>query len=768
MIKMIGVMFMVILAPAMLLGDAGVLVPSTVSDYPDHSVLSLYRMEVTITIRDKIAETRVLQVYRNHTSSTLEGQYIFTIPEKAMIKDFAIWEDGVRIPGIIMEKERARKIYEELVWRAIDPGLLERAGLEHEINYFSVNVAPIWPHGTKRIEMFYTEDLPLVQRTVFYDFPFEPTLYESEQAESLAICLVIEDRIKIGEFSVSSESFKMDIIEQSENRIEANYQGIDISFVEDLSLSFKEHFEDVSLEVLAYRDVEERGEYFYLDGIPPPQTGFFMVKAGFNMQEAQKAESRARNYLFLFDNSLSMMWKEIETAFATITSLFDFVDKGSTINVACFNLSIDRKWRESQESNSMNRNEALLFLKSKCITGGTDIEYLLKELKRERNTVPILITDGYPTHGEIDYRHLLALAKGLPPLFIVGIGDNPNRVLLEKLSMETGGRYLWLRSMNEEKLKIFFETIGGGEIRNLELSLSPSKVFEDVYPETPQMVFNGNDISFTGKYLKPVANATVQLSFMHRGEKRSVKKKVTFPEKEKVYKEVGRLWAKSRVDFLLEKIRIEGEKDAWVKEIIALSKQFKFVTPYTSFLAAPRALLRPRIIRPGDPMLIVNADSTIVDIVVLFPFGVTKRMVYHADLDQWRVRFLVPLNTEDGTYSAVLIIKDIHGNIFRESKLFTIDREPPALSIVLEKEVLSAGEEILVKAYASKDTKRIEASIEGCIPFSLVYDHRHLASTGIMRIPHNLATGRYLFKVVAEDFACNTTYQEIELDIIGN
>jgi Ca-activated chloride channel family protein len=768
MMKMMWLPLMVILIPVALLADAGVLIPSTVSDYPDPEVLSLYRMEINITITDKIAETKVLQVYRNHKDMTLEGQYIFTIPEMAMIKDFAIWEEGVRIPGIIMEKERARKIYEQLVWQAIDPGLLERAGLEHEINYFSVNVAPIWPQGTKRIEMFYTEDLPMNQRTVFYDFPFEPTLYEHEEAESLSITLRIESRIAIEDFSVSSESFGLEIVNQSDSMIEARYAGRNVSFVEDLSISFKERFDDVSMEVLAYRDVEERGEYFYLDGIPSPQTGFFMVKAGFHIKEDAENKGSGRNYLFLFDNSLSMMWKQIETGYAALNSLLELVDEKSTVNVACFSLSVDRKWKDAPANTAATRNEALLFLRSKYIEGGTNIEKLLTELRRERDIIPIIITDGYPTHGEINYQRLFSLAEGLPSLFIVGIGDNPNRVLLEKLASATGGRYLWLRSMNKEKLQLFFETIGGGEISDIRLRLSPSKVFTDVYPDIGQATFNGNDVSFTGKYIKPVTNATVELSFVHMGKKRKLTENFTFPESEKKYKEVGRLWAKKRVDFLLEKIRIEGEKDEWVKEIIALSKQFKFVTPYTSFLAAPRALLRPRIIRPGDPMLIVKADTSIIDIVVLFPFGLTKRMVYHAEEDQWRVRFLVPSSTPDGKYSAVLVMKDRHGNIYREKKSYIIDREPPIIRMELAKNVFLAGEEVFVKAYASRDTKKIEASIDGCVPFLLVYDQSYLASVGTMRIPHNLSTGRYLLKIVAEDFAFNTTYKEIELDIVGN
>ncbi|TES93674.1 MAG: VWA domain-containing protein [Candidatus Cloacimonadota bacterium] len=754
--------------PSLLLSDAGVLIPISESDYPDPSILSLYRMEVNITIRDRIAETKVLQVYRNYTDGILEGQYIFTIPEMAMIKDFAIWEDGVRIPGIIMERKKARRIYEQLVWQAIDPGLLERAELEHEINYFSVNVAPIPPFGTKRVELFYTEDLPLNQTKVFYDFPFEPTLYEEERAESLSISLLIESRLPIDGFLNSSPSFPLEIIEKNENNITARFEAKNVSFTEDLMLSFQERFEDVTIELLSFRDIEEKGEYFYLDGIPSPQTGFFVLRTGFNIKENPALNEKEQNYLFLFDNSLSMMWKELELAYSSLSRLLNLIDEKSGINIACFSTGLDMKWKKPVANNEDNRDNALIFIRSKYVTGGTNIEDALKSLKKKRNIIPVLITDGYPTVGEIDYKRLLKLTNGLPPLFIVGIGDNPNKTLLEKLSTKTGGAYLWLRAMNDEKIKLFFETIGGGKISNVKLRLSPSSIFSDVYPEMPQSVFNGNGVTFTGKYLKPTKKGKVHISFSYEGKETSVKKTFSFPEEEKRYKEVRRLWAKRRVDYLLEKIRMEGEKDEWVKEIIALSKQFKFVTPYTSFLAAPRALLRPRIIRPGDPILIVRADTSIVDIVAIFPFGLIKRMVYHEDEGLWRVRFLVPSNTEDGRYSALLIMKDKEGNIYKEKKTFIIDRKPPVLRIELPGRVLSAGEEILLKAYASKDTKRIEASIEGYLPFSLVYSPLHLASTGILRIPGNLPTGRYTLKVVAEDFAFNTTYKEFKINVVSN
>ena len=98
------------------------------------------------------------------------------------------------------------------------------------------------------------------------------------------------------------------------------------------------------------------------------------------------------------------------------------------------------------------------------------------------------------------------------------------------------------------------------------------------------------------------------------------------------------------------KIAREGEDRATIDEIIRLSRKYKFVTPYTSFLAVPRALLRPRVIRPGDPVLRVRTDTSIVSVTALFPFGLIKPLRHLADEDIWQTRFLAPADMSDGTY----------------------------------------------------------------------------------------------------------------------
>src|SRR5271170_2511208 len=136
--------------------------------------------------------------------------------------------------------------------------------------------------------------------------------------------------------------------------------------------------------------------------------------------------------------------------------------------------------------------------------------------------------------------------------------------------------------------------------------------------------------------------------------------------------ELPRLCAKARVDALLEKIEREGEDQASIDEIIRLARKYKFVTPYTSFLAAPRSLLRPRLIRPGDPVLRVKTDPSIVSVTALFPFGPVKPLRYLGDEDTWQTRFLAPSDMADGVHTVRLILRDRDGRVVREQKTFII------------------------------------------------------------------------------------------------
>jgi Ca-activated chloride channel family protein len=135
-------------------GDAGIIIPNG-QEQPDASVLSLDEMRITLSIDNGDARVFIQQIYANHTGRILEGNYIFALPSRAAISDFAVWDGVTRIPGVILERKRAEEIYDALKWQAIDPGLLqmgERGADEAARSaVFSARIVPIPAFGTKRI-----------------------------------------------------------------------------------------------------------------------------------------------------------------------------------------------------------------------------------------------------------------------------------------------------------------------------------------------------------------------------------------------------------------------------------------------------------------------------------------------------------------------------------------------------------------------------------------------------------------------------------------
>ena len=165
--------------------------------------------------------------------------------------------------------------------------------------------------------------------------------------------------------------------------------------------------------------------------------------------------------------------------------------------------------------------------------------------------------------------------------------------------------------------------------------------------------------------------------------------------------QLPRLWARARVDALLEKIEREGEDQATIDEIIRLARQYKFVTPYTSFLAVPRALLRPASYGRGIPILRVRTDESIVSVVALFPFGLVQPLRYLSTEDIWQTRFLAPTDMQDGTYTVRLILRDQSGHTYREAKTFVIASKPPVVQVKLDRKRFQRGQTIDLKVSAS-------------------------------------------------------------------
>src|SRR5437762_653833 len=152
----------------------GVIVPGICDDCPRPPrpvqlprSLPIKSIKIDARIAQQVATTHVEQIFRNDTDATLEGTYFFPIPEQASIAEFAIWDGDRRLVGEVRSREEARRIYDEIVRRQRDPGLLEYAGK----NLFQARIFPIPPHADKKLELTFTQVLRAESGTVAYRYP---------------------------------------------------------------------------------------------------------------------------------------------------------------------------------------------------------------------------------------------------------------------------------------------------------------------------------------------------------------------------------------------------------------------------------------------------------------------------------------------------------------------------------------------------------------------------------------------------------------------
>lgn len=171
------------------------------------------------------------------------------------------------------------------------------------------------------------------------------------------------------------------------------------------------------------------------------------------------------------------------------------------------------------------------------------------------------------------------------------------------------------------------------------------------------------------------------------------------------------------------------------------------------------------MIRPGDPVLRLKADESIVSVIALFPFGLTKPLRYLKEEDTWQTRFLAPVEMSDGVYQVRLILRDRQGHVYRESKSFVIASKTPALRARLEKPRLHPGETLRISAQASGNARTITARLYGAMPVALRWNSTAKANTGEIVVPSYLPPGKYTVHVTAEDIAHNVGTQEVSLEI---
>jgi Ca-activated chloride channel family protein len=786
---------LLLIVPIALFSDAGVLIPREKAQ-PDAAILSLEEMEITIQIDNGDARVFVRQVFANHTGRIEEGNYIFALPARATVSDFAVWDGPTRIPAVILERKRAEEIYNQLKSQAIDPGLLqmgERGAEEAKQSaVFSARITPIPAFGTKRLEFEYHESIPVENLKSYFAIPMRPDAYQAQTARYFRINFELRSAHAVNHFQAVAKTYPLQLDEQTPHFIKGHFESQNVNLTEDFATTFDmEAAGGDSLNVITHRNP--------MSAQPSPtetapargnnEPGFFAAEALLGTGQIRNAapsgnvggsSAPPKTLIVLMDISLSMQWEKLERSYQALETLLRTLKPEDKFNLILFNSQTQSFQPSSIAADSGAIQRALDFVRASRLRGGTDLQRALDEALHQCSSSTgdlyfVLLSDGGATRGTIQNGNLAAwydtARKRLPEAkrpktYVFGVGDDANLPLLKMLAREDGVLESVLSTEPMDfKLSSFLSKIGRSPIGQLHLTIMPDTAVDSVYA-LQDSAFSGSMPVWVGRYRKAQQDVAFSVGGVRDGTPFEASAKADLPSDSVDHPQLPRLWARARVDALLEKIQRDGEDQASIDEIIRLARQYKFVTPYTSFLAVPRALLRPRVIRPGDPVLRVKTDESIVSVVALFPFGLVQKLRYLPSEDTWQTRFFAPADMQDGTYSVRLVLRDRIGHTYREAKTFVIASKTPIVQIKLDRKRYQRGESLDLKVSASRSTRTLIARLDGAAPVGLRWDAKAAANSGQLFIPEQMIPGTYRLTVTAEDIAHNMGSQGVDIEIV--
>lgn len=561
---------------------------------PVPSSYKIRSVDVQALVKDQAATYQISQVFQNTSSTVLEAQFVFPMPENAAISGLTLLVDGKELTGRLMKKDEARRIYEETVRRSRDPALLEYMGQ----GMFQTSVFPIPAHAERTVEIRYTQLLKKENGLIDLLLPIGTAKHSNHPIETLNVTVRIEAAGQIK--TLYSPTHQLEIHRPDDHHAVAKLTLRNAYAQDDFRLFYGTVEGLVGMNVISYRPREGEDGYFVLLASPEVRNAL--------------AKRTEKTMVFVFDKSGSMSGKKIEQAKEALKFLIQQLQPGDTFNIVAYDSAVEAFRPELQRVDDATIKAALSFADGMYAGGSTNIDGALTTALRllndpKRPGYVLFMTDGLPTVGELNEQKIAAHAKQLNTvgarLFAFGVGYDVNARLLDRLANDQRGQSAYVRP--NESIEAHIAALQGKIASPILVDLAVNVEYDRVipagsaapisrtYPRQLTDLFQGEQLVWVGRY-KYGGPIKVTLSGNVAGEKKSFAFPVTLTERsiDEANGFVEKLWATRRVGEIINDIDLHGQNKELVDELVQLSLQHGIITPYTSFLADENVNLADR------------------------------------------------------------------------------------------------------------------------------------------------------------------------------
>lgn len=586
-------------APAEFSGVSHLVVPQAraFTWRPGREALAVTRVRALAVLRGRTARTTIEVSVRNPGPTRAEAVLLLPVPRGAAVSAFDFEGSGAEPSARLLPRDEARRTYESIVSRLLDPALLEFAGLD----LVRSSVFPVEPGGVQRVRLVYEHVLPSDGDRYDYVLPRSESL---RTAAAWDVRILVEAERPVA--TVYSPTHAVRVERDGPRRLEVALDPTGALSPGPLRLSVLLERGPVSASLFAYPDPSAGG-------------GYFLLMAGLPSELAGSRRGLRREVTLVLDRSGSMAGEKLDQATAAALQVIEGLANGESFNVIDYSTRVESFAPRPVVKDRETVLAVRRYLSGLGPGGGTNLHDALLEALRQPPTagalpIVLFLTDGLPTVGrtsELEIREMLARANVHGRrVFTFGVGADVNVPLLDRISDSTRATSTYVLPGEDVEVKVaaVFRRTYGPILADLRLETLDAdgevttRSVRDLYPEVPPDLFEGDQLVVLGRYLDEHP-LRFRLSGNLAGEQRIFEFTFSLERATTRNAFVPRLWASRKIQYLVDEIRQMGAESAsglrlasappladprfaeLRDEILRLSTEFGVLTEYTAFLA---------------------------------------------------------------------------------------------------------------------------------------------------------------------------------------
>ncbi len=527
-------------------------------------VLKIQKQHVAVTINNGVAVTTIDQTFLNTENRIVEALYTFPVPKGASVSNFSMWIGGKEMIGEVVEKQRAREIYESYKRTKRDPGLLEQVDFKR----FEMRIFPIPAKVEQRVRITYYQELDFDHDWATYVYPLSTTTQEAVAADSsvgdFSFSLDVRSEVPIVEMKSPSHGDTVAVSEFDSQLLRASLETSDTDLNKDIVIAYQVKRPFTGVNVIGNRTQGNDG----------------FLQLTLTVGEELEQKESGMDYVFVLDVSGSMRNdRKLAVSGSSVIAFIENLSDADQFELITFNDMPSARFGKLVTAERSAFDQLSDELRSLRARGGTSLRPAIEMAYRyqdpDRPLNVVVLSDGMTEEQE--GQQLMQLIQSRPAgarVFAVGVGNDVNRPLLKDVAQRSGGLAAFLSGSDnfDRQAAAFRRKLLRPAIEDVAITFG-GKV-HDVVPNELGSLYHGAPQRLYARYANGgPTDVTIKGTIM--GSPFTKTATVDLPTLSDTNPEIERMWASHRVEELMSHVRKEGNDPAAEREIVALCEEFQ-------------------------------------------------------------------------------------------------------------------------------------------------------------------------------------------------